>query len=281
VYDWVKENSMNSPDEGKEKKLHGKEDDLLFLDMDKCEREAPDSKLASYLWSYAEDFDEYELFEKKLNFVINVIECSNGNIPTGLERPTSDVPTEVSESYDLIPGGKQSSIVGEAKDQRSVKVVSTNISNSVYNYSLGKEVSLISLSTFLMKKGFNVDFHNWSSSQLKVAIVDDDEVQEFDDVEAKNQRFGTPRSETKSPKLTTSTLERDVPKAPKLAPPVSEGKAPKLKTHRFSLTRNLSIKQTSSTPYSKALKAHNTFMEGLEGFLESETRDYDPAKRSL
>lgn len=91
-----------------------------------------DETYASFLWQYTDDFDDFESFTKKVEWI---------------SQKTGDdiVDSEVSAS-------------------------NITISNSVYNFRIGEEVSLIQLTKHLIKKGFSVEFHNWNASHLKVSI---------------------------------------------------------------------------------------------------------------
>jgi len=110
-----------------------------------------------------------------------------------------------------------------------VDIIDCVISNSVYNYNIGREVSLIELTKHLDKKGFSVSFHNWNSTHLKLAIpiFDDD----------------------------------------KSTPSESSGSSGKIRAHRFCLHRSGSCKQTSPTSYIEAVNARKMFMEGMSDYV--------------
>lgn len=110
-----------------------------------------------------------------------------------------------------------------------IDIMDCVISNSVYNYNIGREVSLIELTKHLDKKGFSVSFHNWNSTHLKLAIpiFDDD----------------------------------------KSTPSESSGSSGKIRAHRFCLHRSGSCKQTSPTTYIEAVNARKMFMEGMADYV--------------
>ena len=111
----------------------------------------------------------------------------------------------------------------------NIDIIDCVISNSVYNYNIGREVSLIELTKHLDKKGFSVSFHNWNSTHLKLAIpiFDDD----------------------------------------KSTPSESSGSSGKIRAHRFCLHRSGSCKQTSPTSYVEAVNARKMFMEGMSDYV--------------
>lgn len=131
-----------------------------------------------------------------------------------------------------------------------VNITECNISNSVYNYRIGhdikvpfqgydyspgEEISLINLTKHLYKKGFSVSFHNWNSTHLKVSIpIIGDEMSENSD-----ETFET----------------------------VSTKNSGKIKAHRFTVHRKLSIKQTSPTNHHQAAEAREMFLSGLSDFI--------------
>jgi hypothetical protein len=108
---------------------------LPYIDMNAIEsEEIIDKKYAAFLWQYTDDFDVLDEYCKKIDWIVNKI---NGD-------------EQIVES--------------------ELNIENINISNSVYNFSLGEEVSLIQLTKHLIKKGFSVEFHNWNASHLKVSI---------------------------------------------------------------------------------------------------------------
>jgi len=114
---------------------------LPYIDMlaiEKCD--FIDHKYAAFLWQYTDDFDDYKSYIEKVNFIVNIINDANQNVCAGTEKNEVLHPTDIS------------------------------ISNSVYNFSLGEDISLIQLTKHLIKKGFNVEFHNWNASHMKVTI---------------------------------------------------------------------------------------------------------------
>lgn len=108
---------------------------LPYINLDSIESEnSIDKKYAAFLWQYTDDFDSFDEYSKKIEWIISKINTDE-------------------------------QIISE-----QVNIDNINISNSVYNFSLGEEVSLIQLTKHLIKKGFSVEFHNWNASHLKVSI---------------------------------------------------------------------------------------------------------------
>lgn len=166
-----------------------------------------DVNFASFLWQFTDDFIDLEpntakhLYYEKFTRLVEICYKLEDNIADG-----------------------------------ELGIIDCNISNSVYNYSLNKEVSLIGLTKHLYKKGFSVSFHNWNSTQLKVSIpIITDEMSEVSNESIK----------------TASTS--------------SSGK---IKAHRFTVHRKLSIKQTSPTNYEQASEARESFLNGIRDFPE-------------
>lgn len=166
-----------------------------------------DKSFASFLWQFTDDFIDLEtdaakyLYYEKFTRIIEICYKIEENIVDG-----------------------------------ELGIIDCNISNSVYNYSLNKEVSLIALTKHLYKKGFSVSFHNWNSTQLKVSIpIINDEM-----------------SETSEESVRTASTS-------------SSGK---IKAHRFTVHRKLSIKQTSPTNYEQASEAREAFLAGIMDFPE-------------
>jgi hypothetical protein len=162
-----------------------------------------DIRLASFIWQYIEDFDTFEPFQDKVQRVIDILNDHELNI--------------LDNNYTLEP-------------------ININISNSVYNFNMGKEVSLIQLSSHLMKKGFRCEFHNWNAN-LKVSIPIESEEMEDDIDDA------------------SGTLHTN-----------STGNT-KVKAHRFSIHKNFSIKQTSPSCYEQAMEARDLFISGLVDYI--------------
>lgn len=108
---------------------------LPYIDIDKINT-ASDSNLidatyGTFIWQYTDDFDDFAGFADKVKYI-------------------SEINTSIAEC--------------------EVSASNINISNSVYNFKIGEEISLIQLTKHLIKKGFSVEFHNWNASHLKVSI---------------------------------------------------------------------------------------------------------------
>lgn len=162
-----------------------------------------DSKFAAFMWQFSDDFDNYKDFNYKLRKVLEIIYNTKEHVI--LESDT-------------------------------ISVSDCKISNSVYNYNIGLDISLIELTKFLHKKGFNVQFHNWNSTHLKVSIPIMDEEEDDDG----NENFVN-----------------------------STGK---IKAHRFSVHRGGgSIKQTSPSDSASASEAREFLLKAINEFVESQS----------
>jgi hypothetical protein len=189
-----------------------------------------DSRLSTYLFGYRSEFDEFNDFVSKIQKVMMVDFLCSENVQPDNPR----------------------------------------ISNSVYNYTLGKEISLINMTMHLRNKGFNANFHNWNTTYVNVSIPITNEPkngspgsvlsgftessveseahdldQEKDHME-ESGTFGTEKSD----------IIEDVP----------DKKEGKIKVHRFIIYRGGSIKQTSPTCYEEALDVRNIILESLVDF---------------
>lgn len=122
----------------------------------------------------------------------------------------------------------------------NVCITDSRICNSVYNYSLNREVSLIDLTNFLNRKGFSVSFHNWSTTHLKVTMREEDDVIE--------DKFSPTRSENSGSSLDSENGN-------------------KIKATRFSCFKKLSIKQTSPTSHKRAMETKSIFLTAVNEFL--------------
>jgi hypothetical protein len=172
--------------------------------ISKLSESSVDKIFASFLWSFSGDFDNVMDYSEKFRRVIEI--CYN---------PTMN-----------------------AAD-KTIELLDCNISNSVYNYNLGKEVSLIELTKHLNRKGFSVSFHNWNSTQLKVSIPIFEE--------SKSEQGLEDEMDIKTSSETSNA-------------------SGKIKAHRFTIHRKLSIKQTSPTCSEQAIEARNILIDGISDF---------------
>jgi hypothetical protein len=140
----------------------------------------------------------------------------------------------------------------------------SRISNSVYNYTLAKPISLLKMTNHLHMKGFNVSFHNWNSTYLNVSIPI-----------FKSDASSTPSSIPSQSTTETEELEEEEIDEADGADALSVGgeaatledtKPEKIKVHRFIIYRGGSIKQTSPTKYEEALDVRNTLLEAISDF---------------
>jgi hypothetical protein len=140
-----------------------------------------------------------------------------------------------------------------------ISVTHSRISNSVYNYSLGKEISLLSMTNHLYKKGFNVSFHNWCNTHLNVSIP------------VLNDKSYTPKSKSSTTSENSlSTIHTEHSEDEEVAEEENEvqEKEEKIKVHRFIIYRGGSIKQTSPTKYEDAIASKASLMKALEDFKD-------------
>ncbi len=142
-----------------------------------------------------------------------------------------------------------------------ISVTHSRISNSVYNYSLGREISLLSMTNHLYKKGFNVSFHNWCNTHLNVSIP------------VFNDKSSTPKSKSSATSLSSIHTEYsdDDNEYDKVADDEDNEvveKEEKIKVHRFIIYRGGSIKQTSPTKYEDAIASKASLMKALEDFKD-------------
>lgn len=119
-----------------------------------------DHKYAAFLWQYTDDFDDYASYVEKVKYIVSII---------------SEPETVVMAPLALNPSGSGSGSAtlnpsGSGSESATLNPTNINISNSVYNFSLGEDISLIQLTKHLIKKGFNVEFHNWNASHMKITI---------------------------------------------------------------------------------------------------------------
>jgi hypothetical protein len=168
-----------------------------------------DRRLAMFLYMYHGEFDNYSKFIEKITKVMTI---------------------EVLCSKDVQP-------------------IVSRISNSVYNYSLGTEISLIKMANHLYAKGFSVSLHNWNCPYLNVSIPI---------LKDKTEYSYTPGSHSSEDSL--ETIETTVQEA-------AEGlENNKIKVHRFIIYRGGSTKQTSPTTYTDALEARTVILEAIKDF---------------
>lgn len=168
-----------------------------------------DKRLGFFLFSYFDEFDEFEKYWQKVHRIMEIKKICSEPIR-----------------------------IGEAR-----------ICTSVYNYKIGKEISLIQMTNHLHNKGLNVSFHNWNSTYLNVSIP----------VFTQN-KSSTPESRGSGETFATlSTLYSD-------DSTYYDEKKKKLKVHRFIIYRGGSIKQTSPTTYEEAEDVRNILFEAMSDF---------------
>jgi len=167
-----------------------------------------DTKFLIFLWQFADEFETYEQYLNQLNVITNIINSNDNIIP----------------------------------ESNEISITDCKISNSVYNYNIGQEISLIGLTKFLHGRGFSVSFHNWNSTQLKVSI---------------------PILEDENTIETSSTTESE-------PTGTISSTTSKIRAHRFSIHRGGgSIKQTSPSDSFKAAEARKVLLEAISEYIEN------------
>jgi hypothetical protein len=176
-----------------------------------------DRRLSMFLYMYKSEFDNYSHFIEKIRKVVT---------------------TETICSKDVQP-------------------IASRISNSVYNYTLGTEISLIKMANHLYAKGFSVSLHTWNCPYLNVSIPI---------LREKTQASHTPGSHSSSSSdesistIKTSFTEGEVSEA------MGELENDKIKVHRFIIYRGGSTKQTSPTCFKDALEARTVILDAIKDF---------------
>lgn len=126
---------------------------ILFEDIQKESEtnEYLDSRFASFLYQFTNEFDNFKDYYDKLFKVLDI--CNS----------------------------KENVVI----EDFTIAIVNYKISNSVYNYSLdleNKDISLLGLSKFLHQKGFSVDYHPLISTHLKIVIPIEENIDEVDNI---------------------------------------------------------------------------------------------------
>jgi hypothetical protein len=186
-----------------------------------------DERLSKFLFGYRSEFDEFSDFVLKIQKVITINFLCSDNV-----QPDNP-----------------------------------KISNSVYNYTLGKEISLINMTMHLRNKGFNANFHNWNTTYVNVSIPITNETKNGSPGSVLS---GFTESSTEADDLDVDqekeNLEESTDVPEEEAKNVPEKKEGKIKVHRFIIYRGGSIKQTSPTCYEEALDVRNIILESLVDF---------------
>jgi hypothetical protein len=191
-----------------------------------------DIRLATFLSMYMEDFEDYNTFLEKIERIMLIETVCTENIQPYVSR----------------------------------------ISNSVYNYTLNREISLIQMTQHLYKKGFNVSFHNWSSTYLNVSIpILKEAPSEEEGLEGSEENYSkTPGSSSSGETIKTVSTKSDTSfssEASEKSDALEKLDNDKIKAHRFIIYRGGSIKQTSPTSFGEALEARNMILESIEDFV--------------
>lgn len=193
-----------------------------------------DIRLTTFLSMYMEDFEDYNIFLEKIERIMLIETLCTENIQPYVSR----------------------------------------ISNSVYNYTLNREISLIQMTQHLYKKGFNVSFHNWSSTYLNVSIPilkeappEEDAVEGVDETEISSKTPGSSSSGETIKTVSTKSEASFSSESSERSEALEKLDNDKIKAHRFIIYRGGSIKQTSPTSFTEALEARNMILESIEDFV--------------
>lgn len=112
------------------------------------------------------------------------------------------------------------------------EMISYKICNGVYNFSLGKKISLIQASQAMIKEGYKVSYHNWSpGKKMKIAVS----------IENISESTSPPDEDISSDEDTVSVTSEDAIFSDK-----------KIKAHRFTINQSGSIRQMSPTSFTQA-----------------------------
>jgi hypothetical protein len=214
----------------------------LDIEMMESLPEGVDKRLTKFLYGYYSEFDKYENFCEKIKKVMTVTFLCSDNVQPDNPR----------------------------------------ISNSVYNYTLGKEISLINMTMHLRKKGFNANFHNWNTTYVNVSIPIMNDSKGSSASTPESVLSGFTESSTESgfdesgileenvefSKSEISDFDQEAIKELEISNKSEheEKKEGKIKVHRFIIYRGGSIKQTSPTSYELALDVRNIILEALTDF---------------
>lgn len=106
------------------------------------------------------------------------------------------------------------------------KLISYRICNGVYNYFLGKRISLVKTSTILHNLGYTVSYHNWSSGKKMHVLI-------------------PATTETTSP----------------FSPLSQDNETPNF--HRFMISQSGAVRQTSPTCFNEAFQAYERLMNDI------------------
>jgi hypothetical protein len=190
-----------------------------------------DRRLGMFLYMYHGEFDNYSKFIEKITKVMTI---------------------ETLCSKDVYP-------------------IVSRISNSVYNYTLGKEISLINMTMHLRKKGFNANFHNWNTTYVNVSIpiLNDSKSSSASTPESILSGFTESSTESEINDFETDDkveIDSELMKELISENTLENKKEGKIKVHRFIIYRGGSIKQTSPTSYEVALEVRNVILEALVDF---------------
>lgn len=209
----------------------------LNMEMIELSPDSVDKRLSKILYSYYSEFDKYEDFYEKIKKVMAINFLCSDNVQPDNPR----------------------------------------ISNSVYNYTLGKEISLINMTMHLRKKGFNANFHNWNTTYVNVSIPIMNESKGSSASTPESILSGFTESSTESDfddqglsediSSTSPELIKELSSSPEeIERSPQDKKEGKIKVHRFIIYRGGSIKQTSPTSYDSALDVRNIILEALVDF---------------
>lgn len=138
------------------------------------------------------------------------------------------------------------------------KFCDVHIVNSVFNYKLGTEISLIEISNELLKRDYNVGFHNWNSRNSIIVNIPLNTIEEVDtmsDIEEINNEIED-----------TSDIEEIITNFLKDDKKINEG-------HMFQIYQKGSVRQTSPTLPNMAYRVKNMLMNDILDIIKKSERN--------
>lgn len=180
-----------------------------------------DIKLFNFLYLYRSEFDNFADFFEKIKRVIEIKNLCTGEIMIDYAR----------------------------------------IINSVYNYTLGAEISLIEMTKHLRNKGFNANFHNWNTTYMNVSIP----ILEETTTSRTPETMASLRTESSGSAI-DSIEDLDYEEDEEMEDEKKLKKNKKIRAHRFIIYRGGSIKQTSPTRYEDAEEIRNMILDAISDF---------------
>ena len=196
----------------------------------------------------ADKFDELEGGDKDLAMWLSMYACE-------YQKDASLFIDKIFRVMDYVCGT-------EVPFKKIPEVISYKVCNGLYNFSLGKKISLIQASQGMIKEGYKVSYHNWSAGKkLKIAIYISSSSSKDDEkrIENKEEEVISPSSLEKED-TDDEGDEVDVSTSVDEIDDEVEDDAifinQKIQAHRFTINQSGSIKQISPTPFAEAYEQY-------------------------